>query len=139
MNLTNVHWWLLNGEVGISSKTMASALLDVYYHKADMPYDADDFRRCYKFAEFAELQEKDFNKIIYMYPWWQHIRDVWVDCAVALSDGCNDRVLEILSSDSAHGAIMREHRHMVKVREGFWVHESLASKYINKETETPSE
>ena len=42
--------WIINGDLGISSKTMWAALKDedISQTHGDKPYDYDDFSRCYK-------------------------------------------------------------------------------------------
>lgn len=45
------NWWITNGRVGMSSKTMWSCFMGVKDFKVNHPYDPDDFSRCYKLLE----------------------------------------------------------------------------------------
>lgn len=44
---TRALWWIINGETGLSSKTIWSAMMGVECQRQYLPSDPDDFRRCY--------------------------------------------------------------------------------------------
>jgi len=51
-------WWIANGHVGMSSKTMWNCLMGNKNFPIDHPYDPDDFSRCYKLLQVVpELEE----------------------------------------------------------------------------------
>ena len=53
--------WIATHHVGISSKTMWSALMQVEIDpnvNYDVPYDVDDFSRCYDLYRFATICAK---------------------------------------------------------------------------------
>lgn len=72
MNVDKLHEWMVTHNTGVSSKTMWGALLGISIEKSavrlyhyDVPYDADDFSRCYDLVKFCEVdKEKDFPLII---------------------------------------------------------------------------
>ena len=80
MNKDKMIEWIGCHTVGISSKTMWCAILGgVKCYEADVPYDADDFSRCYDLYKFCELTPTDLQKVANRYPYWQPIIDQWDD------------------------------------------------------------
>jgi hypothetical protein len=71
--------WIINGSVGISSKTMWAALkgLDIKPTHGDKPYDPDDFSRCYKLVKQCGLSNANLNIISQTLPYWQPYIDNW--------------------------------------------------------------
>ena len=69
--------WIGSHRVGISSRTMWCAIMGVKCYKADVPYDADDFSRCYDLYKFSELTPADLQKVANIYPYWRPIIDQW--------------------------------------------------------------
>lgn len=84
MNVERLKDWLFNGDIGISSLTMASALMGVKYLGANQPFDIMDFKRCHDFAKYIGMTHEDFQTVIAVYPWWKHVYNVWHDCEMAL-------------------------------------------------------
>ena len=76
MNVERLKDWLFNGDIGISSLTMASALMGVKYFGANQPFDIMDFKRCHDFTEYVEMNGEDFLKVVETYPWWQHFQEI---------------------------------------------------------------
>jgi hypothetical protein len=80
MNLTE---WIVQGEVGVSSKTMWAALMGVFPKAAgkgftwDVPHDPDDFRRCMQFVEACQITMEQLQKIKEIVPWFAPIIDNW--------------------------------------------------------------
>lgn len=136
MNRQRAMEWIANGEVGISSKTMWSALMGVPYDQADFPYDADDFRRCWLFAQTAELLPVDFEVICQVYPWWRNIYEIWHEMDVALANKDGHRIYELINEPKRYARLMYQVHGMVKVGEGSWMNEDYA-KRIGKEYEIP--
>lgn len=77
MNKDKMIEWIGCHRVGISSKTMWCAIMGVECDKADVPYDADDFSRCYDLYKFGELTPDDLQKVANKYPYWRPIIDQW--------------------------------------------------------------
>ena len=69
--------WIVNGSVGISSKTMWGVLMGVKVERGDKPYDPDDFSRCYGLYKSCELKQFDLNKIARILPYWKPYIDNW--------------------------------------------------------------
>lgn len=85
MDINKLKDWIFNGDTGLSSMTMASALLGVrMVDHAHPPYDIVDFKRCHDFAKYVGMTHEDFQTVIAVYPWWKHVYNVWHDCEMAL-------------------------------------------------------
>lgn len=75
--------WIVNGQVGVSSKTMWSAIKGVAKGNErqggnfDIPYDPDDFSRCYKLYVECNLTKSDLQKIADTFKWWKPFIDNW--------------------------------------------------------------
>lgn len=121
--------WIGTHQVGASSKTMWCALMipnanemgqDVRKgnYAYDVPYDVDDFSRCYDLYNFCELTQDDLRTIEQEFPFWKPLIDEWSNLVSAFEEGNFHRVKEII--DSKHDEIL-ELRGYVKVIEGFWV------------------
>lgn len=74
--------WIVTGEVGTSSKTMWSAITGAvsggdkgFYF--DVPYDEDDFSRCYKLYKSCNLTKEDLQKVSTVFSWWKPFIDNW--------------------------------------------------------------
>lgn len=84
MNKDKMIEWIATHRVGISSKTMWTALMGIdtkascKYVKHDIPYDAADFELCYDLVSFCEITPAyDFPKITAVFPWYAPILDRW--------------------------------------------------------------
>lgn len=82
MNKERMAEWIVTHHVGISSRTMWTALMCVKPTKEmfiyDIPYDADDFSRCYDLVKFCEVSHsEDFPKILQVFPWYAPIIRNW--------------------------------------------------------------
>ena len=69
--------WILNGRVGISSKTMWGALMGIKVKDNDKPYDPDDFSRCWKLVTRCNVPISDLQKIVEAYPYWKPYIENW--------------------------------------------------------------
>ncbi len=75
--------WILFGQVGSSSKTMWAVISGTLTPKnidrfnPEIPYDGDDFSRCYKFWKQCDLTDADLAKIKAMLPIWEPFIDNW--------------------------------------------------------------
>jgi hypothetical protein len=81
--------WIINGETGISSRTMWAALNGgfpepprISFH-SNIPHDPADFRRCKQFVEQCRIDKDQLQKIKKQIPWWGPFIDAW-DELVAL-------------------------------------------------------
>ena len=102
--------WIGTHHVGVSSKTMWVALMEIpnitpNRSDYDVPHDADDFSRCYDLYRFAKLDLNDLRKIEKVFPYWKPIIDVWSNLAIAYIGMCYERVYDILQSK--HDEVMR--------------------------------
>lgn len=128
MNKDRMIDWIGTHHVGISSKTMWCALMIPNakeikrnirkgFYGYDVPYDVDDFSRCYDLYKFCELTLDDLRKIDREFPYWKPVIDEWHKLVSAYEAGESLRVCEILNSK--YDEIM-ELKGMVKVSEGCW-------------------
>jgi hypothetical protein len=75
--------WIVNGEVGVSSKTMWSAIKGVAKGNEQMgwnfdtPSDPDDFRRCYLFYKQCNLTKEDLQTVAKVFKWYKPFMDAW--------------------------------------------------------------
>lgn len=88
-------WWISNGQVGLSSKTMWQHFINQPVVRLNHPHDPDDFSRCYKLLKavpewklrILELSERstawknlaeNWEKLTDMYE--QNVKEDWVNC-----------------------------------------------------------
>ena len=75
--------WIIFGRVGTSSRTMWAAITDTVksgHMRAgglDIPYDPDDFSRCYKLWEECAITQEQLLKVKAAFPWWGPYIDHW--------------------------------------------------------------
>ena len=75
--------WIINGEVGTSSKTMWAARSGAVQANPRMgvglniPFDPDDFRRCKLFVDQCGLDADDLTVIKVIVPWFGPYIDNW--------------------------------------------------------------
>lgn len=85
MNVDKLHEWMVTHNTGVSSRTMWAGLLGITIEKPavrfydyDVPYDADDFSRCYDLVKFCEVdKDKDFPLIISSFMFFAPIIRRW--------------------------------------------------------------
>lgn len=84
MNIQKLQEWIVNHHTGISSRTMWAGLMDIAPNPQsprcsfDVPYDADDFSRCYDLVKFCEVDpDTDFPKILARFPFYAPIVRNW--------------------------------------------------------------
>ena len=76
--------WIVNGETGISSKTLWAVFSGVETEKQqmdsfgtyDVPKDGDDFRRCCLFVNQCELKDR-LHEVVEVFPAWAPFIDNW--------------------------------------------------------------
>ena len=104
MNKTKMMEWIGTHHVGVSSRTMWCALMgvardgDSCYAGFDVPYDSDDFSRCYDLVKYGEVTKEELQKVVEAFPYYKPIIDRWDELVEAyLSPGCKG-VFQILES-----------------------------------------
>lgn len=79
--LENCSWWLINGEHGISSKTMFKYLddnnLPVQIQSECHPLDPDDFRRCYLLLKAVPQFKDKLYRLKTISKTWSNLVDNW--------------------------------------------------------------
>jgi hypothetical protein len=69
--------WIANGQVGISSKTIWCVMMGVSCGRPDIPYDPDDFSRCYKLLELFPGWKGRMQEVADKYPKWIPLVKNW--------------------------------------------------------------
>ena len=95
MNKTKMLAWIGTHHVGVSSRTMWCALMGVArdgdgsHSGFDVPYDWDDFSRCYDLVTYGEVTKEELQKVVEAFPFYKPIIDRWDALVEAyLSPGC---------------------------------------------------
>ena len=70
-------WWIANGHVGMSSKTMWNHFMGNKDFKINHPYDPDDFSRCYKLLETVPEWKKRVPELATLSPVWKNLSENW--------------------------------------------------------------
>ena len=83
--------WLLNGETGESSKTIAGVLLGGKPIDPRHPYDPDDFKRCYALVELIPAGRELFRYGMRgVSPNWEELVNYWYElCALWVEERNN--------------------------------------------------
>ena len=112
MNKDKMVEWIATHHVGRSSKTMWTALMgikptkDIWHY--DIPYDADDFSRCYDLVKFCEVSlTEDFPKIIQVFPWYAPIIRKWIELSDMFESHDYEGVYDLLTSLSSECMFVR--------------------------------
>lgn len=87
--------WIIFGEVGASSKTIWGVVTGALNRESSkryrpcIPYDRDDFGRCYKLYVECNLKEADLQKVKEVFPVWTPFIDNWSKLASMYETGEN--------------------------------------------------
>jgi hypothetical protein len=76
----NANWWRINGEHGISSKTMFNCLNPKYpinNSRNSHPSDPDDFRRCYLLLKAVPQFKQKLGRMKPISNYWSNLVDNW--------------------------------------------------------------
>ena len=71
----------------------------------DVPYDWDDFSRCYDLVKYGEVTKDELQKVVEAFPFYKPIIDRWDDLIDAYLSPGGKGVYRIL--DSVYGEVMR--------------------------------
>lgn len=105
--------WIATHHVGTSSKTMWAGLMGVnadpteVFLSFDIPYDSDDFSRCYDLVKFCEVTHEDFKKILQRFPWYAPIIRNWDQLAAMYEAKDHEGVYSLLKELREETRIMR--------------------------------
>jgi hypothetical protein len=75
--ITKANWWIGNGQVGSSSKTMWNCLIGNKGFEINHPYDPDDFSRCYKLLQAVPEWKSELHKLKPLSKAWSNLVDNW--------------------------------------------------------------
>lgn len=90
MNKDKMTEWMATHNTGASSITMWAALAGIKPTKIwfGIPYDADDFSRCYDLVKFCEISpDEDLPKILQVFPMYAPIIREWHRLSELFEDG----------------------------------------------------
>jgi hypothetical protein len=76
---TTPHQWRAGHDVGISSSTIAHvfARTGIVGGRADVPYDPDDFGRCYRLLKLFPTWRSRLDEVAARYPAWTALVAAW--------------------------------------------------------------
>jgi hypothetical protein len=71
--------WLSSGEIGESSITIWTVIMDLENHNPSIPYDVSDFQRCYRLLELCDEGTKEIvlKKLACRYNIWKPYVQNW--------------------------------------------------------------
>ena len=69
--------WLSNGDTGISSKTIWSALTGNLIERTGIPHDPSDFGRCYRLLKVMPAWRARLHEVAAKFPEWEKLIDAW--------------------------------------------------------------
>ncbi len=70
-------WWITNGHVGLSSKTMWLCFMNQPNPRINHPYDPDDFSRCYKLLEAVPEWKERISELSKLSAPWKNLAENW--------------------------------------------------------------
>lgn len=70
-------WWMNNGQVGMSSKTMWNCFMNNKDFPVNHPYDPDDFSRCYKLLKAVPEWKSELHRLKNLSKAWSNLVDNW--------------------------------------------------------------
>ena len=83
--------WFLNGNTGMSSKTIVAAVTGIPYKDARTPADPSDFKRCSELLKTLGMsRDSILEKVLATYPDWGHLCVNWDELEEIL-EGALDR------------------------------------------------
>lgn len=125
MNKTKMMEWIGTHHVGVSSRTMWVALMGVargvndFNGGFDVPYDWDDFSRCYDLVQYGEVTKEELQKVVEAFPYYKPIIDRWDDLVESyLRPGGGMGVFQILESTRDEVMELKGYK---KQGQGYWV------------------
>ena len=78
MNQEALLQWAMGNDAGISSKTIMSVMTGTALEDhASVPWDADDFGRCYRLLNIFPEWKSRLQEVADKYPEWQKLVDNW--------------------------------------------------------------
>jgi hypothetical protein len=83
MKKLSLNEWIIYGEMGSSSKTMWGVLTGAIKpgnrlgRNAEIPYDPDDFSRCYKLVTLCQVTKDQLQQIKTVLPFYAPFIDNW--------------------------------------------------------------
>lgn len=92
MNNANAIEWITRGEVGVSSKTLWAVFMGTPLARGEgwaIPYDPDDFQRCYKLLQWVPEWRSRIREIGNFYPQWEPFAEAWDELS-AMWEKCDD-------------------------------------------------
>lgn len=73
----DVHEWFRGRDTGISSRTIYSVFMFRKVDRVDIPYDPDDFGRCYRLLKLSQSWRSRLAEVGTKYPAWKPFVEHW--------------------------------------------------------------
>lgn len=70
-------WWITNGRVGASSKTIWSCMMGSSEYSKDYPHDSADFGRCYALLQLIPEWRHELHRLKPLGRSWSNLVDNW--------------------------------------------------------------
>lgn len=70
-------WWIANGRIGLSSKTMWLCFMNQKIERISHPYDPDDFSRCYALLEAVPEWRERILELGKLSKEWKKLSENW--------------------------------------------------------------
>jgi len=83
-------WWITNGNVGMSSKTMWLCFMNQPIQRIYHPYDPDDFSRCYKLLESVPEWKERILELSKLSTPWKNLAENWVKLTEMYEQNINE-------------------------------------------------
>jgi hypothetical protein len=80
--------WLQTARVGTSSETIYRTLMGESLQRADIPYDPDDFSRCYELLRRVPSFRRRLPEVATAYPKWKPFVEAWDELTKLYEQGC---------------------------------------------------
>lgn len=75
--ISRANWWIANGFVGMSSKTMWNFFMGNKHFEVNHPYDPDDFSRCYKLLQAVPEWKERISELASLSKAWKGLSENW--------------------------------------------------------------
>lgn len=81
--------WLLGNDTGTSSKTILAVMTNSQSRSADIPYDNDDFGRCYRLLRLFPQWRSRLPEVAQRHPAWGPMVTAWDELCVLWEAYCD--------------------------------------------------
>jgi len=69
--------WIVGSDTGVSSKTIWGVMMGAEVYSPSIPWDTDDFGRCYRLLQMIPEWRHRLTDVSEKYPEWKPLVDNW--------------------------------------------------------------